>query len=134
MKINTKIRYGLRMLVLLAGAKQVVNTAELGEKMMVSPKYLRKLAGPLERSHLIRSVQGIYGGYTLDRDPGEITLAMIFEAFDENINITGCTSKEGCPLNEECLTRPVWEHLENLVSKEFHNITIDKIVGNKLAR
>lgn len=122
------------MLVLLAGAKQVVNTAELGEKMMVSPKYLRKLAGPLERYHLIRSVQGIYGGYTLDRDPGEITLAMIFEAFDEDINITGCSSKEGCPLNEECLTRPVWEHLENLVSREFQNITIDKIVEDKLER
>jgi len=132
MKINTKIRYGLRMLVLLAEAKQVVNTAELGEKMMVSPKYLRKLAGPLERAHLIRSVQGIYGGYTLDRNSGEITLAMIFGAFDENINITGCTSKEGCPLNEECLTKPVWEHLEHLVSREFHNITIDKIVRNKL--
>jgi Rrf2 family iron-sulfur cluster assembly transcriptional regulator len=134
MKINTKIRYGLRMLVLLAGAKQVVNTAELGEKMMVSPKYLRKLAGPMERYHLIRSVQGIYGGYKLDKDPREVTLAMIFEAFDENINITGCTSKEGCPLNEECLTRPVWEHLENLISHEFHNITIYKIAENKVER
>lgn len=117
---------------MLAEAKQVVNTAELGKKMKVSPKYLRKLAGPLERHHLIRSVQGIYGGYTLDGDPREINLAMIFEAFDENINITGCTSKEGCPLNEECLTRPVWSHLENLVSQEFHSITINKIVGNKL--
>jgi Rrf2 family protein len=134
MKINTKIRYGLRMLVLLAEAKQVVNTAELGEKMKVSPKYLRKLAGPLERHHLIRSVQGIYGGYTINGDPKEITLAKIFEAFDENINITGCTSKEGCPLNEECLTRPVWSHLESLVSQEFHNITIHKIVENKLER
>ncbi|UCH94896.1 MAG: Rrf2 family transcriptional regulator [Candidatus Aminicenantes bacterium] len=130
MKINTKIRYGLRMLVLLAEAKQVVNTAELGEKMKVSPKYLRKLAGPLEHHQLIRSVQGIYGGYAIGRDPKDITLALIFEAFDESINITGCTSKEGCPLNEECLTRPVWEHLENLISKEFHNITIRKIVEN----
>jgi Rrf2 family iron-sulfur cluster assembly transcriptional regulator len=134
MKINTKIRYGLRMLVMLAESKQVVNTAELGERMKVSPKYLRKLAGPLERHHLIRSVQGIYGGYTLDRDSKEITLAMLFDAFDEDINITGCSSKEGCPLNEECLTRPVWEHLEKLVSQEFHNITIYKIVENKLDR
>lgn len=132
MKINTKIRYGLRMLVLLAESKQVVNTADLGEKMKVSPKYLRKLAGPLERNNLIRSVQGIYGGYTLGKEPKKITLAMIFEAFDEDINITGCTSKEGCPLNEECLTKPVWEHLENLISKEFHNITIFKIVENQL--
>ena len=116
---------------MLAESKDVVNTAELGERMKVSPKYLRKLAGPLERHQLIRSVQGIYGGYLLNKPPKDISMAMIFEAFDESINITGCTSKEGCPLNEECLTRPVWEHLENLISNEFNNITIQQIAENK---
>lgn len=131
MKINTKIRYGLRMLVYLAECNKVVNTAELGKKMQVSPKYLRKLAGPLERHHLIKSVQGIYGGYTLDKKAEEITLASIFDAFEENINITGCSSQDGCPLNEECLTRPVWEYLENLVSNAFYKITIASILNNK---
>jgi len=132
MKINTKIRYGLRMLVILAERKELVNTAALGEMMKVSPKYLRKLAGPLERSHLIRSVQGIYGGYLLAKDPKDINLEMIFEAFNENINITGCTSNSGCPLNEECLTRPVWEHLEKLISREFKKITVKKIAEDNL--
>jgi len=62
MKINTKIRYGLRMLVILAERGTLINTCELGETMLVSPKYLRKLAGPLEKHNLIRSIQGIYGG------------------------------------------------------------------------
>lgn len=131
MKINTKIRYGLRMLVTLAEAKEVVNTAELGKQMLVSPKYLRKLAGPLEKHALIKSVQGIYGGYALNKKPEEITLATIFDAFDESINITGCSSEDGCPLNEECLTRPVWNHLENIVSNEFHKISIASIILNK---
>ena len=116
---------------MLAEKKEVVNTAGLGESMKVSPKYLRKLAGPLERHNLIRSVQGIYGGYVLAQDPKDISLTMIFEAFDENVNITGCTSKSGCPLNQECLTRPVWEHLENIISKEFNKITIQTIADNK---
>ena len=99
--------------------------------MLVSPKYLRKLAGPLERSDLIKSVQGIYGGYALNKKPDEITLATIFDAFEENINITGCTSKDGCPLNEDCLTRPVWSHLEKLISSEFRNISIQLILNQK---
>jgi len=131
MKINTKIRYGLRMMVMLAEGGKVINTAELGEKMKVSPKYLRKLAGPLERGKLIKSVQGIYGGYTLNKSPEEITLASVFEAFSENINITGCTSRDGCPLNEECLTRPVWSHLEKIISSEFHRISIRSILDDK---
>ncbi len=58
MKINSKIRYGLRMMVILAEAGGLINTSELGKKMLVSPKYLRKLAGPLEKHQLIKSVQG----------------------------------------------------------------------------
>ena len=118
------------MLVLLGESRKVVNTAELGEKMQVSPKYLRKLAGPLEKSGLIKSVQGIYGGYSLNMEPEEITLAKIFDAFKENINITGCSSSDGCPLNEDCLTKPVWSHLEQLISKEFHNISIRLILDH----
>jgi Rrf2 family iron-sulfur cluster assembly transcriptional regulator len=118
------------MLVLLAEARRVVNTAELGKNMKVSPKYLRKLAGPLERHQLIKSVQGIYGGYTLNLEPEDITLATIFDAFDENINITGCTSSDGCPLNEDCLTRPVWNHLERMISNEFRHISIRMILDH----
>ena len=122
------------MLVLLAEAKKVMNTAELGKKMLVSPKYLRKLAGPLERYHLIKSVQGIYGGYVLNQKPEEISLSKIFEAFDENVNITGCSSQEGCPLNEDCLTRPIWSHLEKLITNEFETITIHSVVTNKFSQ
>lgn len=131
MKINTKIRYGLRMLVLLAGKQQVVNTAELGKEMQVSPKYLRKLAGPLEKSGLIRSVQGIYGGYALNTEPKDVSIATVFEAFKEKITITGCLGGESCPLNEGCLTRPVWQHLENMIQNEFYKITIKDILDKK---
>lgn len=131
MKINTKIRYGLRMLVLLAKKKKVVNTAALGKEMLVSPKYLRKLAGPLESHQLIRSVQGIYGGYVLNKKPEEITIAAVFEAFEENIGLSGCLGNKNCPLNEECLTRPVWQHLEDLIQKEFYQISIKEIQENK---
>jgi Rrf2 family protein len=132
MKINTKIRYGLRMMVILAGSESVQNTIELGKQMMVSPKYLRKLAGPLEKHKLIRSVQGIYGGYVLNRCPGQISLADIFEAFNESDNIVGCSSNENCPLKTECLTKPVWTHLENILKKEFKQITIGQIIDGSI--
>lgn len=121
------------MLVSLAEKNEVMNTAELGDKMKVSPKYLRKLAGPLEKYGLIKSVQGIYGGYLLNRKAEEIRLVDIFLAFGEKVDITGCTGDENCPLNEECLTRPLWEHLKNVVHDEFHRITIKKLVNKNLS-
>ncbi|MCP4216864.1 MAG: Rrf2 family transcriptional regulator [bacterium] len=134
MKINTKIRYGLRMLVTLAECRTMMNTSDLGKKMQVSPKYLRKLAGPLEKAMLIKSVQGIYGGYTLNKEPEDVSLSLIFEAFDESIRISGCTSDEGCALDEECLTRPVWMHLESVIQNQFYNITIKDILTNSFVK
>jgi len=119
------------MLVLLAEREKVVNTAELGKKMQVSPKYLRKLAGSLERHELIRSVQGIYGGYVLNKKPKDITIATVFKAFKENITLSECLGNKNCPLSKECLTRPVWQHLENLIQKEFYKISIEEILKKK---
>lgn len=130
MKINTKIRYGLRMLVILAQNTDVVNTEILGEKMIVSPKYLRKLAGPMEKAHLILSVQGKYGGYKLNRKPEEIFILDIFNAYDESLKISGCKSDSGCILADDCITSNLWSHFEQLISKEFFSISLDKIISN----
>jgi Rrf2 family protein len=122
------------MLLALAEAKGVMNTAELGKKMLVSPKYLRKLAGPLEKHQLITSVQGIYGGYALHKKPEDITISSIFESFDEKINLSDCFSDETCPLNENCLARPLWEHLEKVIKDEFYTITLREILDNKFPK
>ncbi len=118
------------MLVTLAQRQAIVNTAELGKDMMVSPKYLRKLAGPLEKHGLIKSVQGIYGGYLLNRTPGEIKVADIFDAFSESIDIAGCLTENGCPLDAKCLTQPLWKHLGGIIQNEFYKITIKDILEN----
>ena len=132
MRINTKIRYGLRMLIAIAQSDRLVNTTELGNAMLVSPKYLRKLAGPLEKAGLIKSVQGIYGGYQLNKRPEEITLKMLMDAFDERISLTDCLLGKKCELKGTCLARQVWEMLEKTMQKHFFPITLQDILHNKV--
>ena len=119
------------MLVLLADNTDVTNTEILGKKMVVSPKYLRKLAGPIEKAELITSVQGKYGGYKLNKKPEEICISDIFKAYDESLQISGCSRNSGCILAEECITSNLWNYFEDLISKEFFNISLDKIIANK---
>jgi Rrf2 family protein len=116
------------MLVLLAQSQNVLNTAELGAGMNVSPKYLRKLAGPLEKADLIKSIQGIHGGYQIKKKPGDISLKMIFEAFDEDTGLSNCIKIVKCSLFDDCLVRPLWDHLENLLEKEFFSLSIQDIL------
>jgi Rrf2 family protein len=123
MKINTKIRYGLRMVAEVARRQTLVNTAELGASMQVSPKYLRKLAGPLEKAGILQSEQGIYGGYRLNRAAATISLADIFAAFGESLNLVDC-EENACPLQEGCPARPVWRGMSTILRERFSTTTV----------
>jgi Rrf2 family iron-sulfur cluster assembly transcriptional regulator len=132
MKINTKIRYGLRMMIAIAQANKLVNTTELGSGMRVSPKYLRKLAGPLEKAGLITSVQGIYGGYKLNKSPEEINIRMILDAYHEQLSWTDCVLGKKCELWDSCQAKQVWEMLEKTLQMHFLPISIRDILDNKV--
>ena len=56
------------------------------------------------------------GGYRLSRDHGEIFVAEIIDAVNEQVDATGCGGKEHCQGGEVCLTHHLWEDL----SKEIH--------------
>ena len=134
MKINTKIRYGLRMLIAIAQSGKLINTTELGKEMRVSSKYLRKLAGPLEKAGLIKSVQGIYGGYELNKKTEEITLLMLMDAFHERVSLSDCLLGKKCELTDSCLAKQVWEMLEKTIETHFLPISIHDILTSKVQK
>lgn len=131
MKLNTKIRYGLRMVVQIARHQGTVNTTLLGEEMHVSAKYLRKLAGPLEKHGILRSEQGLYGGYALNRPAAEIRLAMIFDAFAEPITLCEGFNGAHCALRHGCLVRPTWERLDRTIRDTLVSTTIGDILAGR---
>ena len=134
MKINTKIRYGLRMLIAIAQGDRLINTTELSRMMNVSPKYLRKLAGPMEKAGLIKSVQGIYGGYEMNKKPEEITMQLLMAAFNERLSLTDCVLGKKCNLEDSCLARQVWEMLDRTLHEHFLPVTIRDILQNKVKK
>lgn len=134
MKINTKIRYGLRMLIAIAQEERLVNTTKLSERMHVSPKYLRKLAGPLEKAGLIKSAQGIYGGYELNMKPEDISMQRLMAAFNERLSLTDCVLGKKCDLKDSCLARNVWVMLEKTLQERFLPVTIHDILLNRVDR
>jgi len=134
MKINTKIRYGLRMVIAIAQADKLVNTTELGNSMCVSSKYLRKLAGPLEKAGLIKSTQGIYGGYELGKSPDAINIRMILDAYGEQLSLTDCVLGKKCALRDSCQAKQVWEMLEKTLQMHFLPISLRDILDNKVAQ
>ena len=67
MKISTKGRYGLTLMISLAKkqGQGCVSLKSIAEENNLSDLYLEQLVGPLRNAGLIRSVRGAKGGYQL---------------------------------------------------------------------
>ncbi|MGA7266749.1 MAG: RrF2 family transcriptional regulator [Aestuariivirga sp.] len=63
-----------------------VCSAMVAESVHTNPVVIRRLMGELEKAKLVRSVAGRSGGFELDRQADQITLADVYFAVeDENV-------------------------------------------------
>ncbi|MBP5637963.1 MAG: Rrf2 family transcriptional regulator, partial [Victivallales bacterium] len=65
MKISTKGRYGLRILIDLAthDAQKPRLVRDIAQSQEISEKYISRLIVDLRRARLVRSVRGMKGGF-----------------------------------------------------------------------
>ena len=71
MKISTKGRYGLTIMMELAAryGDGPISLKSIAEKNSLSEHYLEQLIAPLRNAGLVKSVRGAYGGYILSKEP-----------------------------------------------------------------
>ena len=121
MKVNTKVRYGLRAILQIADSygHEPVPISAISESQEISGKYLEQVVGTLRKSGLITSRKGVRGGYMLARAPEEITLWEIITALDSHTSLVDCVVEPGiCDRSGDCLTRSIWKLL-SLRMQEF---------------
>ncbi len=84
MKLSKKSRYGLRALIDLAvnSRTELVSLGSIAQRNDISAQYLEHVFSALRKAHIVKSMKGSQGGYFLERDPKEITVAQIVEALE----------------------------------------------------
>lgn len=133
MKLSTRSRYGVRLMIELAlhyrqGALQLTNVAE---RESISLKYLGQIVIQLKNNNLIKSVRGAQGGYLLARAPEKITLREIVEALEGDLNIVDCVETNDCSYKENCVTNEIWKQLSDLIKKTLEKITLAELAKKK---
>ena len=137
MKVTAQEEYGLRCILQLARyySNEPVTGRQIAESEGLSFEYVSKLLMILRRTELVRSLRGIKGGYTLTREPGEISLGEVMRALSSEDGIV-LTSPEGqmcdhfagkleaCVHLNACAIRPVWMVLARYLSGLLDNITL----------
>ena len=131
MKISTKGRYALRIMIDLAenSAEKNVSIREISERQGVSEKYLEGIVAKLNQARLVKSVRGKYGGYRLTRKTTEYSILDILTATEETMSVVACL-EEGtyCDRASICRTVGFWAGLQNHVHDYLRRVTLEDVM------
>ncbi|MBB2481729.1 Rrf2 family transcriptional regulator [Bacillus sp. APMAM] len=127
MKISTKGRYGLTIMIELAkrygeGPISLKTIAQIND---LSEHYLEQLISPLRNAGLVKSIRGAYGGYILADEPSKITAGDIIRVLEGPISPV-----EGIE-EEEPVKRSLWIRIRDAVKDVLDNTTIEDLANYK---
>ncbi len=138
MKISTKGRYALRLMLELAmsDASRPVRIREIAEKQNISDKYLEQIISTLNKAGFVRSVRGPQGGYLLTRDPKEYLVGDILRLTEGSMVPVDCVDKNifDCPRAEDCATNILWCRLDAAIRGVIDNVTLDDLKDWQIAK
>lgn len=127
MKISTKGRYALRLMVDLAlfGQGQPVSLRDVAQRQQLSDKYLEQIVTPLVKAGLVRSVRGAGGGYLLTRRPEDYTTGEILRPLEGDLAPVECaTDNQFCERSGQCVTVELWQEIHRAVSQVVDRTTL----------
>ena len=132
-KLSTKGRYGTRLMLNLAlhyneGGESVV-LKNISKEEDLSIRYLEQIIIPLKINKLVKSVRGAGGGYTLARDPSQISLCQIIEVLEGTCALVDCVEDpDSCERISECATQVVWKEASDLLKNYFESKTLQDLI------
>ncbi|MDP4107969.1 Rrf2 family transcriptional regulator [Neobacillus sp. PS3-12] len=123
MKISTKGRYGLTIMIELAKrhGEGPISLKSIAQTNDLSEHYLEQLIAPLRNAGLVKSIRGAYGGYVLADQPSNITAGDVIRVLEGPI-----TPVEGIE-DEEPAKRELWIRIRDAIKDVLDSTTIDDL-------
>lgn len=132
MKISTKGRYALRLMLDLAlhDAGKAIPLKEIAARQSISDKYLEQIISLLTHAGYLLSTRGAHGGYRLARSPQEYTVGMVLRLTEGSLAPVSCLEPcaEPCERAACCATLYVWQKLDAAISDVVDHITLQDLV------
>ena len=127
MKISTKGRYGLRLMVELGGnwGKGPLSIREVARRQEISEKYLEQIILQLSRAGLVKSIRGAQGGYILTAAPEEISAGQVLRAVEGSLSPVECVDDGAeCQKADQCVTCELWRRMKAAVDHVVDSTSI----------
>ena len=132
MKISTKIRYGLRILIQLAKTQEegkYLKGREIAEKQDITIKYLEQITHILKKAKLIKTHKGHKGGYALALPAENITIFDVMNTFESQSSLVHCIKDyKNCERFVDCPATKVWQELNDAIKNKTNSITLKSLI------
>lgn len=80
----------IHSMVLIARSSEGINAVKIAEFTGFSKNHIAKVLQRLVKSDLLKSVRGPSGGFTMKKDPSDLTLLDIYQAIEGPIELNDC--------------------------------------------
>jgi Rrf2 family cysteine metabolism transcriptional repressor len=131
MKLSTRTRYAMRLLIDLAlhYSEQPVPIKAIARRQEVSLCYLQHLINPLVAGGILLTARGSGGGVSLAHPPEEIRLSEVVGLIEGPIAPVDCvTNPDICPRSSSCVTRGVWCDMKKAIDGVLEFTTLRDLV------
>lgn len=111
MQITRAAEYAIRGVLYLSAQPKgtVCLLSDISKSQQIPPSFLSKIFQNLAKAGYVNSFRGTGGGFTLLKDPAEITLLDIVEAIDGQIALNICLNNGAiCDNKPVCAVHAVW--------------------------
>lgn len=124
MKISTKGRYGLTIMMELATkfGEGPTSLKSIAERNQLSEHYLEQLIAPLRNAGLVKSIRGAYGGYILSHDPMEVTAGDIIRVLEGPISPVDFTEED------DPAKRNLWLRIRDSIANVLDSTTLKDLI------
>lgn len=138
MKISTKGRYALRVIIELAqrNTEGYVSLKSIAESQEISMKYLEMIVSILHAAGFVMSHRGKNGGYKLAREPREYTVGSVLKLTEGSLAPVSCLEgqENTCVRADQCITLSMWKKLDTIVDNYLESVTIEDLISRQDSR
>ena len=135
MKISTKGRYGLRVMIDIAShsEEEYIALKDIAVRLNITVKYLEQIVAPLNKAGFLTSMRGNSGGHKLALSPDECKVGDILRVMEGNLSPVECVAsgEVECPLAESCATVSFWKGLDDVVNNYIDSYTLSDLLPGK---
>ena len=134
MKVSTKGRYALRMMLDLAlnDRGEYISLRDISLRQGITVKYLEQIVTGLTRAGFLKSQRGNSGGYRLARKPEEYTAGEILRAVEGDLSPVACLvgAHNDCERADSCFVLSFWTGLRKLIDDYVDGFTLQDFVDD----